>query len=64
VFLQDRIGIVLSGSLMVKNHSGTDLINPRVLFKATEGHVIGFKEGENFDGMTTDPLTFITCHGK
>jgi hypothetical protein len=58
------VGIVVSGSLMVKNHSGGDLINPKVLFKATEGHVIGFSEGENFGGITMNPLTWITCHGK
>ena len=35
----------------------------RVLFKATEGHVIGFEKGENYGGLTTDPLSWITTHG-
>jgi hypothetical protein len=29
----------------------------------TEGHVIGFAEGEENGGLTTDPLAWITVHG-
>jgi hypothetical protein len=64
IFLKNRIGVVVSGSVFVKNHPGHALSQPRILFKATEGHVIGFEEGENCGGLTTDPLSWMVSHGK
>jgi hypothetical protein len=29
----------------------------------TEGHIIGFREGEEKGGLTTDRLAWITTHG-
>jgi len=63
VYLNGRVGVVLSGSAFVKNHHGANLTKPRILFKATEGHVLGFADGENFGGLTVDPLTWILSYG-
>ena len=63
VYLNGRVGVVLSGSAFVKNHHGSNLCKPRILFKATEGHVLGFADGENFGGLTVDPLTWIITYG-
>jgi hypothetical protein len=62
VYLNGRVGVVLNGSALVKNHPGHNLCTPRLLFKATEGHVLGFGAGENFEGTTVDPLTWIVAH--
>jgi hypothetical protein len=49
---------------MVKNHPGSNLCKPRVLFKAVEGHILGFLEGETCGNLTCDPLTWIIAHGS
>jgi hypothetical protein len=64
VYLKDRIGVVLNGSVMIKNHPGSNLCKPRVLLKAVEGHIIGFREGETCGNLTCDPLTWIITHGS
>jgi len=57
------VGIVISGAAFVKNHPPSNLTKPRVLFKADEGTIIGFEEGENCGGLSTNPLTWIITHG-
>lgn len=62
VFCNGRIGIVLSGAILVKNHSMEDLSKPILLHKALEGSILGFMEGD--DGLTGDPLTWMICYGS
>ena len=62
--MNGRVGVILNGSAFVKNHAGDNLCKPRVLFKATEGSIIGFSEGENCGGISVDPLSWIISHGK
>ena len=55
--------MVVNGSVHVKNHPGHNLCTPRLLFKAVEGHVLGFGAGEMFGGTTVDPLTWLVVQG-
>ena len=62
VFCHGRIGIVLSGAILVKNHPMEDLSRPILLHKAMEGDILGFTEGD--DGLTGDPLTWMIAFGN
>jgi hypothetical protein len=55
---------MLSGSAFVKKHPGDNLCKAELLYKATEGHIFGFEEGEDPSCRTTDPLTWIIANGK
>jgi|TARA_B110000285_G_C14847691_1_gene478416 hypothetical protein len=59
IYLNGRIGIVISGAAFVKNHPATNLVKPRILYKADEGSIIGFEAGENCGGLSVNPLTWI-----
>jgi len=63
IYLNDRIGVLVSGSAYVKKHFGDDLCNPITKLKMTEGHILGFAEGEETGGLTTDHLAWVTTHG-
>jgi len=63
VYLDQRVGVIVNGSVHVKNHPGHNLCTPRLLFKAKEGQVLGFGEGEMFGGTTVDPLTWLVVWG-
>ena len=58
VFLKNRIGIVMMGSVEVRLHNNyNNLLRPQVLKKAIEGDVLGFHEGD--EGQTASPLSWI-----
>lgn len=54
---------MLCGSAFVKKHPGDNLCKAEILYKASEGHIFGFVEGEEDSCRTTDPLTWIITHG-
>jgi hypothetical protein len=59
IYLNGRVGVVIHGSVIVKNHPGDNLCKPRSIMKAVEGCILGFAAGENCGGLTCDPLTWM-----
>ena len=57
IFLNDRIGVVTSGSLEIRRHNNNDLLKPYIVKKAIEGDIIGWSEGDC--GYSSSPLTWI-----
>ena len=57
IFLNDRVGVVLMGSVEVRRHSNYALMKPYIVKKATEGDIIGFAEGDG--NNSASPLTWF-----
>jgi hypothetical protein len=56
IFLNNRVGVVLMGSVEIRRHSNTSLMKPYIVKKATEGDIIGFAEGDA--NNSASPLTW------
>ena len=46
VFLKDRVGIVMMGSVEIRRHNNTDLMKPYIIKKAIEGDIMGWAQGD------------------
>ncbi len=46
VFLRDRIGIVVMGSIEIRKHNNNNLMKPFIVKKAIEGDVLGWADGD------------------
>ena len=57
IFLNDRIGVVTSGSAEIRRHNNQNLLKPFIVKKAIEGDVIGWAEGDC--SYSSSPLTWI-----
>lgn len=57
IFLNDRIGVVTSGSVEIRRHNNKNLLKPFIVKKAIEGDVIGWSEGDC--SYSSSPLTWI-----
>ena len=59
IFLKNRVGVIISGAVDVRKHQNTNIMKPFKVYKATEGDIIGFAEGD--EGMTCNPLTWLVA---
>ena len=57
IFCKDRVGVVITGSIDIRNHQNTNLLKPFKVHKAVEGDIIGFERGDM--GITVNPLTWM-----
>eukprot|EP00347_Sterkiella_histriomuscorum_P021543 403333609 len=56
VFLNNRVGVVLNGSIMVRSHA-QDLMKPMTMCKAIEGYILGYDEID--EKLTTHSQTWL-----
>ena len=48
VFVKDRVGIVMMGSVEIRRHSNNDLMKPYTIKKAIEGDIFGWGQGDGY----------------
>lgn len=58
VFLDNRVGVIVHGSVRIKNHSD-DILNPTVLGKYGEGKILGH---DSDNGITNNSQSWIITY--
>lgn len=58
IFLRDRVGIVVQGSVEIRRHNNNNLMKPYIVKKAIEGDVIGWVDGDASN--SSSPLSWLT----
>lgn len=53
------MGVILSGSVEIRKHGNSDLLNPYIVKKAIEGDIIGWADGD--ENYSSSPLSWIVA---
>lgn len=59
MFLNNRIGVVICGSIELRVHDKEDFLKPVAVRKVVEGDILGFSDGDG--GISSCPLSWLVA---